>query len=185
MKRCPQCEFVYEDDQSLCDMDGILLVFDPQQLPKPLNSGSKSKRPQWRARVVPALAALVLATVLYLVYFVSTNQQPVRQTYSPAAPTASAATNSVAPATDKQASPEGTAAPEETKVSTPAPEVKENKEQKAKANTAPAAKAVKESKEKPKTKPKAQSSTTANEDESKIGSLLKKTGRILKKPFKF
>ncbi len=28
MKRCPQCEFIYEDDQSLCDMDGVLLVFD-------------------------------------------------------------------------------------------------------------------------------------------------------------
>ena len=27
MKRCPQCEFIYEDDQKCCDMDGIDLVF--------------------------------------------------------------------------------------------------------------------------------------------------------------
>ena len=33
MKRCPQCEFIYEDDQSLCDMDGVLLVFDSRTLP--------------------------------------------------------------------------------------------------------------------------------------------------------
>ena len=33
MKRCPQCEFIYEDDQSLCDMDGVLLVFDARNLP--------------------------------------------------------------------------------------------------------------------------------------------------------
>ena len=33
MKRCPQCEFIYEDDQSLCDMDGVLLVFDSRNLP--------------------------------------------------------------------------------------------------------------------------------------------------------
>ena len=33
MKRCPQCEFIYEDDQSLCDMDGVLLVFDSRKLP--------------------------------------------------------------------------------------------------------------------------------------------------------
>ena len=33
MKRCPQCEFLYEDEQSLCDMDGILLVYDSRQLP--------------------------------------------------------------------------------------------------------------------------------------------------------
>ena len=33
MKRCPQCEFIYEDDQSMCDMDGVLLVFDSRTLP--------------------------------------------------------------------------------------------------------------------------------------------------------
>ncbi len=33
MKRCPQCEFIYEDDQSLCDMDGVLLVLDSRTLP--------------------------------------------------------------------------------------------------------------------------------------------------------
>lgn len=27
MKRCPQCDFIYEDDQSLCDMDGRELVY--------------------------------------------------------------------------------------------------------------------------------------------------------------
>ena len=37
MKRCPQCEFIYEDDQNCCDMDGIDLVFAPptSSLPKP------------------------------------------------------------------------------------------------------------------------------------------------------
>lgn len=28
MKQCPQCEFLYEDDQSVCDMDGKELVYD-------------------------------------------------------------------------------------------------------------------------------------------------------------
>lgn len=32
MKRCPKCEFIYEDDQNCCDMDGIDLVFDPRPL---------------------------------------------------------------------------------------------------------------------------------------------------------
>lgn len=30
MKLCPQCEFIYEDDQKFCDMDGQELVHDPQ-----------------------------------------------------------------------------------------------------------------------------------------------------------
>ena len=29
MKRCSQCDFIYEDDQNLCDMDGHELVYEP------------------------------------------------------------------------------------------------------------------------------------------------------------
>ena len=28
MKRCPECDFLYEDDQVLCDMEGAALVFE-------------------------------------------------------------------------------------------------------------------------------------------------------------
>ena len=51
MKRCPQCEFIYEDDQSCCDMDGIDLVFDhatpPVTQPKTSQPGKRktSRRP--------------------------------------------------------------------------------------------------------------------------------------------
>jgi len=79
MKRCPQCEFIYEDDQSLCDMDGALLVFDARSLPKlnalvPAEATLAPSRPAWRHRTFPAMAALILATVLSLVYFVSTQR---------------------------------------------------------------------------------------------------------------
>ncbi len=33
MKRCPQCDFLYEDDQPRCDMDGAELVDDPRAVP--------------------------------------------------------------------------------------------------------------------------------------------------------
>jgi hypothetical protein len=29
MKLCPQCDFIYEDDQGFCDMDGKQLVYEP------------------------------------------------------------------------------------------------------------------------------------------------------------
>jgi outer membrane biosynthesis protein TonB len=183
MKRCPECEFVYEDDQSLCDMDGILLVFDSQQLPKPIDGSAKVSKSRWRNRVVPALAALVLATVLYLVYYVS--MQPVRQTYAPAG-------TQVAPSPVAEQSPpvvndetQVSVAPKDESVSTPSPVAKVSKEEKPKTDVAPAAKpsksVVKETKEKPKEKAPQKK---ADEEDSKIGSLLKKTGRILKKPFK-
>jgi outer membrane biosynthesis protein TonB len=83
MKRCPKCEFIYEDDQSLCDMDGVLLVLDSRTLPNlhalatvevPL-----APKPAWRHRTFPAMAALILATVLSLVYFVTSQ----RSSYAP------------------------------------------------------------------------------------------------------
>jgi hypothetical protein len=180
MKRCPQCEFIYEDDQTLCDMDGILLVFDSQQLPKP------NSHPHWKTRVVPALAAFVLATVLYLVYYVSTHQPPPAS-YSPAATTSNTetATPVKAAGSEKSASAPAQVAPAETKANVSVPELKASPEEKSK-KSAPAPKVVKESNEKQKVKSTQKSQTTIRpkQDDSKISAFLKKTGRILKKPFK-
>ena len=174
MKRCPQCEFIYEDDQSLCDMDGILLVFDSQKLPKP----KYEKKRKWRSRLVSGLVAGVLSLVLWMVFYVTLQPQPPSGTsFRPAAvnrqPTA------------------------EVKAEPPAPKVEEKKTEKA-----PVTKSESTAKPKsevvPKASPKpAQPKTTsqkptttvttqasAKKNESKLGSLMKKTGKILKKPFR-
>ena len=190
MKRCPQCEFIYEDDQSLCDMDGVLLVFDSRTLPNlhalaPLEAPIVATTPSahWRHRTFPAMAALILATVFSLVYFVSTQRSaPAPAAVSGASiavpaselPSSSDANQAVPPpvsADNNAASGLTEAAKEETKPET----------HKAPA-TAPAPAPVK----------KASSKTTERrpaeepkKDDSKVGSILKKTGRILKKPFKF
>jgi hypothetical protein len=182
MKRCPQCEFIYEDDQSLCDMDGKLLVFDSLNLPKP-KASTKSK---WRNRIVPAVATLVLATVFLLVYYVSTHQRP-RPVTTPgmdavnAAQPTSSGTNlpsqagDIQNATDKsEVKATDNAQPSTTKVAG-------ESKPKASSTSAP-----KDSIQKANSKaaPKTQSSPNAQQDDSKIGSLIKKTGRLLKKPFK-
>lgn len=180
MKRCPQCEFIYEDDQSLCDMDGALLVFDSRSLPNlhalapvdvPVPVAPKA---HWRHRTFPAMAALILATVLSLVYFVSTQrgvspQAPVNVpsvTLPASTLVAPAETNPTPePPPAKEESGAVPAAREETKPAAPA--------------TQPAKKASKTSITQPKP-----AKETKKED-SKVGSILKKTGRILKKPFRF
>jgi hypothetical protein len=172
MKRCPQCEFIYEDDQSLCDMDGILLVFDSQQLPQtqqPVTSGKS----QGRNRTVPAAATLVLVVVLGLVYYVSTRQQTASGTnYTPAAVSTQPAPTSAPTAPVKEPSPE-------LKPTDPS-----NGKPAAASTGSPVG--VKKSEVKPKATSgqKTIRAAPTQQDDSKIGSLLKKTGRLLKKPFK-
>ena len=189
MKRCPQCEFIYEDDQSLCDMDGILLVYDSQKLPKPAKTATGSAKSQWKNRVFPAIAAVILATVLGLVYYVSIQPRVVRN--APSAPIMNGGQPSTPPVSSTSLAPETRQAPETTvkdekpteSSETPKAEPKEAKKSvKAASSTdQPATK----TKVKTSSTQKAQSSIQTRKDESKIGSLMKKTGRILKKPFKF
>ena len=178
MKRCPQCEFIYEDDQSLCDMDGILLVFDSLNLPKP-KASSKSN---WKNRLVPAVAALVLATVFLLVYYVSTHQRP-----GPLTTPGLDAVNATQPTSNKANAPSQVS---DTQSAANESEIKPTdnakpaaSESKPKASSTSASKDSKQ-KTNPKSAPKTQRSANAQQDDSKIGSLIKKTGRLLKKPFK-
>jgi hypothetical protein len=186
MKRCPQCEFIYEDDQSLCDMDGALLVFDARTLPNlhalaPVDMPAVPVAPRahWRHRTFPAMAALILATVFSLVYFVSTQRG--------AAPSTPVGMPSVTlPASNLVAPPEANPTPEPppvTEESAAPATVEEKKPEASKApasapkSTSPASSKSSTTQRKPADEPK--------KDDSKVGSILKKTGRILKKPFKF
>ena len=175
MKRCPQCEFIYEDDQSLCDMDGVLLVFDSRNLPNHHALATVPAKPQPRRnRAVPAFATLILALVLGMVYFVSTQRkamEPVIETPASAATTSNPVPE-VNPTPQAQPSQESEArqVPPQTEEPKPAPTKQ--------PATAPVKKAsVKTASTAPSSEPK--------KDDSKVGSILKKTGRILKKPFKF
>ena len=181
MKRCPQCEFIYEDDQSLCDMDGVLLVLDSRTLPNlhalatvdvPVEAPITSRSP-WRHRTFPAMAALILATVLSLVYFVST-QRGV-QSAAPAAVESITTTPVANPAESNP--PPAPPMPVENAAATV------NEERKPEPVKAPESPATKKASAKT---PTTQNRTAApKKDENKVGSILKKTGRILKKPFKF
>jgi pyruvate/2-oxoglutarate dehydrogenase complex dihydrolipoamide acyltransferase (E2) component len=177
MKRCPQCEFIYEDDQSLCDMDGVLLVFDSRSLPNlhalaPTNLPVPVKAPR-RIPAVPAFATLILVVVLGLVYYVSTRSASLNS-YSPASSPSSATSTSDAlsvPATTDKSSEAPPAAPEPTPAPKQALQPAAPKPSVTPAKKAPARAAA--------------AQPEAKKDDSKVGSILKKTGRILKKPFKF
>ena len=164
MKKCPQCEFIYEDDQSLCDMDGVLLVFDSRSLPNLHTLATVPAlpdRPLRRNRMVPAFATILLTAVIASFYYFST-PRPV-----PVAPPA----NNFVPASVIEAP-----APP-----TPTPELNQVVDEPGKPEAKPKAPATKQA----TTKPAAVKPPEPKKDDSKVGSILKKTGKILKKPFRF
>jgi len=166
MKRCPKCEFIYEDDQSLCDMDGVLLVLDSRKLPNlhALQTVPAIKTSTKRNRAVPAFATLILALVLGMVYYVSTQGKAAQDDLIPPQPIWVSMWNPVPEArlSAEEPKPEPPK-PSATAASIPVPSKK--------ATTRPAP---------PPMKAKAHE----KKDDSKVGNFLKKTGRILKKPFK-
>jgi hypothetical protein len=166
-------------------MDGALLVFDSRTLPNlhalaPVDMPAVpvATKAHWRHRTFPAMAALILATVLSLVYFVSTQRG--------AAPSAPAgmpsvtlpASNLVAPAVANP-TPEPPPPAEDSAAAPAAKEETKPEATKAPAN-APAKKATTS-----KTTTQSKPAEETRKDDSKVGSILKKTGRMLKKPFKF
>jgi outer membrane biosynthesis protein TonB len=155
-------------------MDGVLLVFDSRTLPNTnaLTTVTTKATPK-RNRAVPAFATLTLALVLGMVYYVSTQRKAAQTAYTPPAAVETAA--NPAPAE----SPAQVSAPE------PEPQPAAVEEPKTEA-IKPAAATVPSKKASTKTlNPQPPKPVTAEKKEdSKVGSFFKKTGRILKKPFK-
>ena len=180
MKRCPKCEFIYEDDQSLCDMDGVLLVLDSRKLPnqQALQTVPATKTAPKRNRAVPAFATVILALVLGLVYYVSVHRKATQSSYTPPAPSAASTTTNPIPA-EVNTNPTTEAQP-------PASEEPKHEQVRPTEPTAAAAvpAPVKKVAAKPAPTP-VKAKVEEKKDESKVNSILKKTGRILKKPFKF
>ncbi len=179
MKRCSKCDFIYEDDQNLCDMDGAELVHEPTLYPVLVSRQTTSadivvKRP-WRSFVLTAAATVALGAVLLIGFYGFTARTPEPTTpASTSLPEESVTESVVEPVVDE------TPAPSHSPEASPAP-VKNKRVPDAATKSAlvrPATSTAKGSKSEPPAKAK-------QEEGSKVGSLLKKTGRVLKKPFKF
>ena len=106
MKRCPECDFIYENDQRFCDMDGRELSLSPRPIlltealvPKPSPSLVKSQR---RRLIVRVTAAIILGAVLFLAFYGSMHRLPSEEIgYSSTKPIARA-TAALNPALDQK-----------------------------------------------------------------------------------
>ena len=227
MKLCPQCDFIYENDQCLCDMDGATLVYNPTPFPSAKSAAPSpavipSANSQWWRFTATAVVGVVLGTAL--LYQVSIHPSSPQSSHDSSAQVTNnspeqVASDSAPPVTDDLEAPsnldltqpvpltppiDATPAPLSRKaspqsqsavpsLSTQLPQLSEST---AKANSSSSA-AVKLSpsssrppapkREEPKRKPPRaidNPKAASEKKDSSIGSFLKKTGRIFKKPFK-
>lgn len=78
MKHCPQCDFIYEDDQFVCDMDGKELVLDPATVvsatPVMVSDGLPMESAGRRWRNFALLTVFVIAALVIVVYLARANQ---------------------------------------------------------------------------------------------------------------
>ena len=187
MKRCPQCEFIYEDDQSLCDMDGVLLVFDSRTLPNlhalATVSAPMPDKAQRRSRMVPAFATLLLMLVIASVYYVTSLRSSGVNNLSSATVT-SAPVEASAPPEQAAQPPVEPQAEAPAAVPQPTPEANEKPETHPTTSPKPAAVPLKKATAQP-APVRSPEPEPPKKDDSKVGSILKKTGKILKKPFRF
>lgn len=70
MKRCPQCEFIYEDDQLCCDMDGFNLVFE-QPAPAAIPEKPAASKVSTSRRALLAICAVVLGVLVLAIGYAS------------------------------------------------------------------------------------------------------------------
>lgn len=181
MQRCPECDFIYEEGQRFCDMDGKALVHDPLELPQNPLKPSKT-RPKFK------LLALVLpSSLLCMVAFLGATQQ-IAQNGSPRLMTTAmgAVEGKPAPARDSQPPWEQEMKLEEnTSVDERrAPSLSPARAQNRKADPASGRPTHSASRVEYGSPDRAGEKHEPNKD-SKVGTFLKKTGRLLKKPFKF
>ncbi len=221
MKLCPQCEFIYEDTQALCDMDGNELVYEPtfisseKSLPEPI--AGKRKRSGSRGMVIRILAPVVLVASFCILYKVLTpGSDMAKADPFSASKSAAASLPAAVPITGKAASPaptpdlakvnsvseaarqaaQSTGAAESSTASTDSkspnnhavvnnPPVPLSVYSLPRVKPLPTLKPIPKlaDKEAAKSAPDRKRAIEPKKKDSKVGSFLKKTARVLTKPF--
>jgi len=185
MKRCSQCDFIYEDDQHHCDMDGHELVYEPTLQPLQQYAANIATSPSIRSeksaskrQALAAVTAVLIATVLSVGYSGFTMEYAPQNTKAPSTNVISA----------PQSAPDQTPA---TPVLTPTPSPSHSPRlENTRVRPGNASAVARSTPRLPSTAPgrdtvRPQPAQANHKKESRVGGFLKKTGKILKRPFKF
>jgi hypothetical protein len=195
MKRCSECDFIYEDDQNLCDMDGHELVSDPTLPAFPVNATTtRSAKSRVRRLILAAATAAIVGALLFVGYSGLTSEYVPQTTKAPPAkvnraPIAIPDQSPVAPSASqpRQSSPDQSiAAPGASPSPTPSQPPRLEKTRARPVAGSPLASSTPglESSARARETVRSEPTKANHKKDSGIGGFLKKTGNILKRPFK-
>ena len=120
MKRCPECNEVFDEQKAFCDMDGAALV-DERDFVRAVSQTSHGSTPMWVTGVIGGFIGIILCVLLYIGFLAPSrenSQQDHRtsqNTQTPVQP------NPVAIAPANIPRPAETASPTETAEASPSP----------------------------------------------------------------
>ena len=193
MKRCPQCEFIYEEEQKNCDMDGALLVHDPRALLDTARVRSNyAHRSSRKLFVQLALPLAILATLSFYALRSSHSSNPAAaagvngsQPQQISAPSsvntnlmnASSGATGDASHASTASNESGTSAQDKNDSGLQSDDASVDPQKKNSATNSSPFSSSKRSSTRP------QSRMTPAKKDSKVTSFLKKTGKFFKKPF--
>jgi hypothetical protein len=195
MKRCAECQFIYEDADQRCDMDGSVLVHDPRWFD---DSSTLVSPPARRGRILLLFVVnVVLATVLAADYYSFSHRDGP---WGVAAASAKAKVDST-PMTSvisESAAAAGNALPDSSpadlvtpaQLAAPVPSAplfesaRENEKAERKSFENRNSKRASTPRVTKETRPAPKAERTQKPEDSKVRSMLKKAGHFLKKPFK-
>jgi hypothetical protein len=216
MKRCPSCEFIYEDEQSACDMDGETLVLDTRGtvVPNEVVLEARHTRPAWMKSVMLAtVAGIAVLTLVFVGFYGPSQAEPA----SPMTDAESRTTGTPQPQTIPNDAPvlnDSNASNDESELTsasevTPSPEsansVRKNHSERITPDRrltiprtlpplprvsplpklSPARIEKRSTSQTSEIRPRSHTAAVdAPKKDSKVRSLLKRTGQLIKKPFK-
>ena len=80
MKRCPECDSLFNDAEHFCELDGTPLVQEPEPIatsPAPAEQESPGTK---GILLIGGLAGVIIGMLIFLVYFALTQEKPQEET---------------------------------------------------------------------------------------------------------
>jgi hypothetical protein len=187
MKRCPQCDFIYEDDERRCDLDGTELVHDPRPLPGSSSPTVRAaERRASRTFTIIAGSGVVLGLSLLFLFEAITSPSGANNNNQPSSTiTAPQSGPTVAPQPTASATP----SPNSPVTETPASDNRDDRAARVAKLSAPPTRAPASRQEDTRApvssrQEERKPAQSSSDPKAKITSVIKKTGQIITRPFK-